>query len=675
MTNCPGSVATGVRNIDRLLQADDPQYNSDLSRLLLPHLEPGAHPQRLLLTGDDSEKEIGSRLPPLSKWGPQMQLPAGTCVLSSTYKWPFDVRDSKESVNWAFRRLLESAKVKSLDPAGAFARFPIVRGPEFESWSGSTKFGPFNHLGLVLNLRTCETLSPEVARITVARRAKWLEYILRECGPLPVMHFPPLTQVLSTMVTHEEFTDEVAMDVYGVYDNCTIDVMMEGGLMPVFGVTPSSECTALAKISNGTLTLTSLNGATVLFLGCLLLQAEDAVQKLLDMRTTGMVILRDMANHGLGWMMPSQDATTIISRWTRSTAYRPTALPPAPRLSLFLSAWMSRKGGPLDGGRRNTPARLFKNAIKLDPLPRLRDSGQQDEDEQTNSEEVSRAIQVSNGSFNGCAAGTAVALFLDVADCTRGAGSLTPSSDVRARRWVEDLIKNAKQLGGSKLIEPEAAESAKTYLLDKLHWCKQIAVGELEQLDKEIRQQVDAYKETVSAPNLKTFLHQFYRAFFVSVTQGRVQDDGVNPLTWRAESLRAEISEARRLLLGLPNTPAPMPAILPPVDTPNPEVDPPTPSPFKSPRYWAVAMVCGIGLALLWSSISISLQAPPGGAAPQDKEAPVGLGRMLTSFQATPDLVVQEGEDVYILSDEVGDWYKIESLDGQAGVSPRRSTA
>lgn len=81
-----------MRDIDRQLQVDDPHYDSELSRLLLPYLDRDAPLPRLIRDTADPSNES---LPPLIKWDPsKMSLPVGTCLLSSSYRWPFDVRDS-----------------------------------------------------------------------------------------------------------------------------------------------------------------------------------------------------------------------------------------------------------------------------------------------------------------------------------------------------------------------------------------------------------------------------------------------------------------------------------------------------------------------------------------------------------------------------------------------------
>lgn len=143
-----------------------------------------------------------------------------------------------------------------------------------------------------MDLCSCEKLAPEVARLSVARRSKWLHYIFRQRGPLPVNDFPPLSHVVGTMVEHREFTDEVAMDVYGVFGEC--DVLV--GTAPAI----DGEESASTSDGSGAVRLSALNGTTVLFMACLLLHDEESVQKLLDMKITGLMILRDMTDHGLG---------------------------------------------------------------------------------------------------------------------------------------------------------------------------------------------------------------------------------------------------------------------------------------------------------------------------------------------------------------------------------------
>lgn len=643
-----------MRNIDRLLQADNPKYDLQLSRLLLPVLEPGAHIPRSI---KEKAEAADSPLTSLVNWdSARMPLPVGTCLLSPSYRWPFDVRDSKESVAWAVMRLNEASSLASLDRDHAFARFLYQEGPRFESSSSSvnTRFGPFNDIGIILNLRSCRALPRELLQLAVSRRSKWLQFILRECGPLPTMYFPPMSHVLGVMVDHPEFTDEVAMDMYGAFDNCTIAIMTESDLMPAFGLATSVQCNALGTVSNGNakLTLAALNGATILFLGCLLLQEENAVHKLLNMKVISLVILKDMSDHGLGWLVQPRDAGSIISRWLEKTTCNPRAPPATPQLSLFLTAWINRRGGPMHHGS-NAPIDLFSDTGSLDPLQLLHGRIAEDTTDMS-ANELSRLGNIAHGGFRGCCTGSAAALFLDASEGPEMEGV---RADAPAQRWVEVLLRAALQNGGPNLMTPEAAEATKTYLNSKLGHCPAAASKKLQELDEGIRKQIARFKHDLDREELALFMHHFYRAFFVALTQGRIHDDGVSPLTWVKMPLRVEVGEARLKLLRLPSS------------AHEHLIEKPERPSLRLHRLF-------VGAFLL---VVVAILTVPGSLWQQDgrtatdlalgSSTRVGLGRLRSSSWASPEWLVNENQDVYTLSTAVGDWQKIEGFDGRTGVS------
>lgn len=663
-------MAASVREIDRQLKIRDHSYKLSLSRLLLPHLDPLGHPERLALP---DEKDLQADLPsPDQLETLQINLPVATCLLTAAYKWPFDLHQNPEALLWILRRKLESSTLKGLRPDAALARFPRQLEPCSRSSATCSKtvFGPYNETGLIVDLRQCDPLDPEMSRLSVARRSKWLHYIFRQCGPLPIMHFPPLSHVVGTMVEQREFTDEVAMDVYGVFDDCSIDVLVQGGLLPVFGAAPSARGLALTTVSEGAVRLNSLSGATVLFLACLLLQVEEPVQKLLNMKVTGLVILRDMANHGLGWIMQSQDAKTIISRWIGSAEFQHMVPPPTSRVSLLLEAWMSRPDGPFSSTDRVTPKRLFTDLAELNPPAAATD----DAPGSTMAQAASPA-HISGGFFHGAAAGSAVALFIRsnapwLRDNSPESFNDPEAAKAQAGKWIQNLVSQARQYSGSKVITDETADKLKGHLNEKLEGFSEDAVDKLEELDKDIRKAVGQFDAHLPGFDMKTFLKYFYRAFLVAITGGHLQDKGAGPLTWSSTSLRTEIHQDRRILLGMPPYgPATMRA-------------PEAPKPKRwLPRTLLVVFACILTFgAILWPSRLPSLKAHPG--MPQalaGSDIRVGLGMVQASFRAASTMHVKEGEQVYILGAEYDDWYKIENLNGDIGVSttvcPRLTTA
>lgn len=602
---------------------------------------------------ENDDKPLQTRLPPRDLWGPLAPFtPVGTCKLSSSYDWPFDLHNSKEAVIWAVSRVFERSTLQSLPHGAALARFPHQAET---SQPQQMVFGPFNEVGLVLSLQHCDGLRPDTSRLSVSRRSRWLHYVLRECGPLPVMHFPPLNHVVGTMVEHREFTDEVAMGVYGVFDDCTIDVLVEGGLLPAFGVAPSKTCKALTSVTSGAVRLNSLNGATVLFLACLLLQAEDPVQKLLNMKVTGLVILTDLADHGLGWVIQSRDASAIISRWIGSTEYCQQLPPPAPRLFLLFEAWLRRLDGPFSHPHEATPVTLFRDLCDLNLSAHTGSSRPGDGDPDGSRDEKRRRNLVRSGMFHGAGAGSAVAVFLGSFADKHRENTPTDAVTFLAKEWLDDLMKRLVKYGGPSLITVEAAAAAKVHLTSKLEACTEEGLEELVKLDEENRRSLKQFKSSIADFNADVFLHHFHRAFLVSVTGGRIHDGGVGPLTWSPHSLRRRLHFDRRLLLGYP-----------PLDT----AEPPN---FTLPWRRALLGVAVFSL-VLWALLRPSSLPRLGGhpglslALARD-EACLSQGWLRSSFQASDTLFMTKEEKVCILDTPVEGWYKIENLNGEVGVS------
>lgn len=662
---CPGSIAAGVQRIDHHIRTLDPSYDGTLSTLLSPYLEGHAHSTRCLPGSDDDH---GARSAPglaalLSKWESTIDYPVGTCILSPTYQWPFDVKNSADALDWVMRRVIESLTLRRLPRDFAFARFPDPRQSHAGEASRNCQFGPFNGVGLVLRLASCEELPPEIARLSVGNREKWSHYIHRKCGPLPVLHFPPLNHTLGTMVGLQDFTDEVAMDLYGVFSDCTIEVSVDGGRLPSFSaVGPPAASEPPTRWASGATRLTALNGATVLFLACLLLQMEDSIEKLLDMKTTGLVILRDMADHGLGWLIEPRDARAIIGRWLEFTDYHLTRPPPFSKLSLFLESWMSSLDDVPTSGQELTSLDLYRQVTELLKLPDdYCDCLPGEIPFFVGEQSTLNQIQIRSGIFQGCAAGTAMALIMGTNDMHHISTDRKPGSalETEVDTVTATLFESLLQLDGKQLMEEPAAASFKVYMRNQLQGASAGTLGNLRRLHQSISVKLDIVKarHSEAVPSF-LFLGYFCRAFIVSVTGGRAQDNGENPLAWRSQPLRIDIVRNRHLLLGLShadfrqlggaNTKRSLGSFLPAV----------------------LIAVCALslGAAMFFRSRGRNPPLAPTDAAPEHER--LGIGRVQSSFNGGQGISLAQGERVYILNATLVDWYKIQNVNGNVGVSP-----
>lgn len=89
--------------------------------------------------------------------------------------------------------------------------------------------------------------------------------------------------------------------------------------------------------------------------------------------------------------------------------------------------------------------------------------------------------------------------------------------------------------------------------------------------------------------------------------------------------------------------------------------------------HWAVvisALCVAVSGVLLWPSGQSFYKAQP--FLPQalgSDGARVGLGVVQRGFKAGEAMHVKEGEQVYILKATFHDWYKVENVNGDVGVS------
>lgn len=649
-----GGLEDGVCSIDRQLRKIDPSRSHFLSPWLLPWLQTASM---------QVEKPIGhSRVAPspddlvaaataLEELELRLAFPKGTCVLTQSYSWPFDIESSEEAVDWVIRRVLEYETLLRLHPAVARAAFPF---PGEGNAAPDTQFGPFNGLGIVLNLKSCAELTPALARLAVPTREKWHHYVIRNSEPLRVTRFPPLTHCAGVMVGHREFTDEVAMDVYGVF-SCTVEVLVEGGQIASLHPTSAAEESAAAEritLSEGAVELRGLNGATVLFIACLILRAESSVHKLLDMEVTGMVILHDLAEHGLGWMLTEADAGAIIARWLKCPEFYPANPPPMPKLSLLLEAWMSRAFG----NSAPNPMLLYREAERLMPRSGEPTAQTANRFSRPDFEEGVQHDSTRFGLFCGSAAGTAMSLFLRMSD---NALSTHSSASTEVGKWAHQLLASAaRQHSNSPLMSAPASEACEKYLKQSLRNVKPQGLKTLDRLHDE------AHRKLSTPPgDVVVRLRYFYRALLVSLTGGRLRDDGETPLEW-SESLSTDTCRKRRALLGLPS------------DDQGFRAASRTESRLSS-RLPGLVVVCALSVTAALLMCIDRLKGIPGAAAPVPLSNPLTLnmtaaiGRMLKSVGAGSHLKLSAEDLVYVYMTPESPGLRTVMKNGAIGVRPQ----
>lgn len=637
-----GSLPAGMRDLNRQIrQLNDQAFDyCALFEWLQRYLESSSKHQR------DEEDVDASVLPffalpnvaALPDWS-GVSLPRGSCTLSEQFDWPFDLRQSEEAVDWVLRRLIEGETLRCLPPKAAAATFPPASG------NTNTVFGPFNEIGLVMNLKSCPDLKPELARLSVPTRERWHQYLNRQ-EPLELTRFPPLTHAVGVMVGHREFTDEVAMDVYGIF-KCGIEVTIANGLLPAFGSTSAADCSDVT-LSNGSIMLRSLNGATVLCIACILLRAESSVHKLLDMEVTGMVVLQDMAENGLGWMMRARDARAIVAHWLKCTEYYFGEPPPVPKLSLLLKAWITREGGGSAFSQSTTPLLLYREAEILLPSE---DDHKSLSPESLSPNEREGASAVRSGIFHGSACGVVRALHMSGIPPFKGDDI---SDQVEGR--VANLVNGVEEQCNSALMSKAARNDLRRYLVEALHNAETKTLDELDQLHHEALRKLGVDTQVSDLTR-----HSFYRAFLVALTDGRLQDDGEGPLEW-SDSLHAETDRKRRALLGIPSDEANFRTTSAASRG----------SAFTPSSVFRLVIVCAISLGaavILSRNFIRSTQAAPASLPPDILNATEGIGRILQGVDAGPDLHLRAGERVYILTGDSESSYRVATKAGDVGVS------
>ncbi|EJT52642.1 hypothetical protein A1Q1_03096 [Trichosporon asahii var. asahii CBS 2479] len=640
-----------LREHDAVTLHSDQTNVNELFNLLSVHL--GPKQMRISVAATNLPSPYGADLPP-SKWSEtsstvqpkkRSPLPRGTCKLSGVYRWPFDVDESEEAVPWALRRLIESSTLQGFKRRRGLAHFP----DDFQENRYNVLFGPFNRSGLVLSLRQCKALPCDVAVLAIDTREKWLHYIERGHGRFLITHFPPLSHVVGTMVDEAAFTDEVAMDVYGIFDDCTVGLAVQGSALPALIATkPSSDELDSISIAELPMEARGINGVTVLFLACLVLRAGAAASKLLNMQKAGAVILADMADKGLGWVMQPADLSAVVQGWIGDALHARLAKFPLPRVALLLEAWAVRPSGLyISVSNRSIPdyERLAGDIRRLAPTNCL--------DANSSLRDVGAHLAFA-AVFAGCSAGTALAVISRATTQGSFPSAVSTSPENAGNIWPEEHLLDSSFITENSCLRFQARLQR---LLGGLK--KPNRQDVLDQIDKSFTQ----LARGVTGDLRRELRLLFYRSCLVSMTGGHLVDDGRRPLTWHSKSLR----QSARVTTAVHRAqPEPVPIEWPPL-------------PVGNGRSWSftVVAVCVIGMLVL-VTVSTRLPTSPtahssssqrqGVSLLRQKPMYLGMGRLEGTYLAGDEMIVSAGDHVYVLEELWEDWYKIKSLEGHTGV-------
>lgn len=246
-------------------------------------------------------------------------------------------------------------------------------------------------------------------------------------------------------------------------------------------------------------------------------------------------------------MIESRKARTIISRWVDSDGFHDWGPQLTPRLSLLLQSWLWRPVGPLSAGEIVTPWRLLADLRALKPS-----------DHQL-SVRTGGAAQKSarSGLFHGAAAGSAAALYIESAASPPNDPSPSSSNDpgaakARAVKWIQGLVRRAGVFGGSAMFARHTVDALKAHLQQELAGLSEAGLDKLEELDNSVAQSVDDFGVSVRGFDKHTFLENYYRAFLVAVTGGRIQVEETGALTWHAVPYATEVLQGYLQSMPLP---------------------------------------------------------------------------------------------------------------------------
>lgn len=187
----------------------------------------------------------------------------------------------------------------------------------------------------------------------------WAPYILRfDWLSGPVFQFPPISHVVGTMVCHREFSEKVALELYGVFLDCNLRLYQK-----------PDTCDEKRDPFVDRL-VTGISGLTVLFLACTIVSDEVACAKLLQMPTAGLRILKDLHDQGLGdfcsKVVRPQVKAMLQALFEGERDLTTTAW--GQRLSLLVSLHLCRPNGKLaTWGETDYPEPLLLDVLRLGP--------------------------------------------------------------------------------------------------------------------------------------------------------------------------------------------------------------------------------------------------------------------------------------------------------------------
>ncbi|EJT52633.1 hypothetical protein A1Q1_03087 [Trichosporon asahii var. asahii CBS 2479] len=238
-------------------------------------------------------------------------LPEATCLLNEDDDWVFNiVTPSTACVQWIKDRLQETYIEQTLRTSWKrymnffdvqnklwatantgftpWAQFPRKKSPLVPQTVSDITFGPcelgpkqHRSLNIVLKWAQLDTKVSEKA-------LRWLYYLDRPAArPVEYNRGPPLTPSIGTMVRQPDFQDEDALALWANCTDCEVLVNTEADLS--WG--------NFERSAEKTRQLQGLQGVTVLFLGCVVINDNAACSKLLLMRETGYWILEDLIRH------------------------------------------------------------------------------------------------------------------------------------------------------------------------------------------------------------------------------------------------------------------------------------------------------------------------------------------------------------------------------------------
>lgn len=160
------------------------------------------------------------------------------------------------------------------------------------------------------------------------------------------------------MVCHQEFSEKVALELYGIFLNCNVRLYLEADTRE--GKRDPSVDKPVAGIS----------GLTVLFLACTIVSDEVACAKLLQMPTAGLRILKDLHDQKLGdfcsKVVRPQVKAMLQALFEGERNLTTTAW--GQRLSLLVSLHLCRPNGKLATWEEmDYPEPLLLDVLRLGP--------------------------------------------------------------------------------------------------------------------------------------------------------------------------------------------------------------------------------------------------------------------------------------------------------------------